>query len=81
MSTNDRKHLLEKAILELSPFYYGKFQYTPFLTLLKEAMEAYEKKGSGHKAMMIKLKDALDKMESKIVDLPAFTSETEYNLF
>lgn len=72
MSSSDRKHLIEKALPELSPFLYGQFQFTNHNQIFKESMEVYAEKSSSNKSTISKLKDAIDKIESKIVDKVGF---------
>lgn len=46
LTAAEKKHIIEKAILDISPGYFGYIKLTPFNESLKGFITAYEAKGA-----------------------------------
>lgn len=74
LTVAEKKHLIDKAIQDFSPAYYSRFKYSSNFNKLIEAMAAYEAKGSTQKASVVKLREALHKLDLKIAEVPSLKS-------
>jgi hypothetical protein len=78
LTVKERMRIIEKAMTDISPMYYGRFKMNERIGEFRTWMIEFEGIGRAEKTMIGKLTEVIDKVEGIIAPLEGFASIDNY---